>query len=353
MELDCTIGNYCRAVALSTVLRYYDYPLSEAMCFGLGAALDFTASQVQFGKHGEKKIYCFSGNSSNDVYYISHLLHLDFRILQTENFRKTFELMKEIVNIQQQPLIAKVCIKMYLPYLRATMLNHSTQINDVFDVISTPASNHVTVVSWIDNKSVTIHEPNMMDASIIPNKVFYKALNPKSGFISPSANTFYYIRPSMCFEDIRPKMPKLIVKAIFDNMVVYLNRTSRFHGISSLDYVYELIREDIEYQKRKEMLTMFRFFCDIVTGGGFYRRLYANFLKEANLKYLHDNEMEKCFKKYAQLARLWSKLAKSFQSEKIVLNVQELQNQIYFVINNEKEAAQMLYQVAERLRNVL
>ena len=41
-------GLHCASTALADVMRYQGHPLSEAMCFGLGAGLGFVNLEKQF-----------------------------------------------------------------------------------------------------------------------------------------------------------------------------------------------------------------------------------------------------------------------------------------------------------------
>lgn len=353
MELNCTVGNYCRSVAFSTVLRHYGYPLSEAMCFGLGAAFDFSSSDMHFGRHREKKLLCFSGCNSNDVYYIADLLHLELRILQTKTSGQAIRLIDQFVNREQIPLIARVCIKEYLSCLKSTVTNHVRESEDIFNIIDSRPSNHVTVISGLNRKQITIHEPNLMEPSLIPRKVFCKALSPKSGLIAPSANTFYLLRPTLSFEALRPEMPALAAKAICDNMDQYLSGSGKHYGICALNRIRDLLKDGMTAEEHSENLSMFRFFCDVVTGGGFYRRLYCRFLKEVNLLYFQNDELACCAQAYGRLSQAWSRLGKHFLSADFGLEKIELQAQVQSVIDNEWQAAQALYRTGEMIRNVL
>lgn len=353
MELECTVGNYCRSVALSTILRYFCYPFSEAMCFGLSAAFDFSSSEVRFGRYGEKKLFCFSGNNNNDVYYISDLLQLEFRILQTKTSRQAFQVIDQIVNQEQVPLIARVCIKEYLSFLKSTITNHISASEEIFNIIDSHPSNHVTVISGLDCKQVIIHEPNLMEPSYIPRKVFSKALNPNSGVISPSSNTFYFMHPTLSYEEILPQMPALVAKAICDNMNQYLNGNGKHYGICALGHVSDLLGNGMTIEEQKENLTMFRFFCDVVTGGGFYRRLYSHFLKEANVLYFKDEELACCAQDYSRLSKSWTKLGKLFLNENNNIKKSELQAEVNSIVEHERQAAQTLYQIGEKIRNAL
>lgn len=353
MELDCTVGNYCRSVAFSTVLRYFGYPFSEAMCFGLSTAFDFSSSEVRFGRHREKKLFCFSGNNSNDVYYISHLLQLELRILQTRTSRQALQLIDQVVNQEQVPLIARVCIKEYLSFLKSTATNHVSESEEIFNIIDSRPSNHVTTISGLDRKQVTIHEPNLMESSYIPRKVFCKALNPKSGIVSPSANTFYFMRPTLSYEEILPKMPTLVAKAICDNMRQYLNGNGNHYGICSLGRVSDLLKDGMTIEEQRENLSMFRFFCDVVTGGGFYRRLYSRFLKEVNMLYFQNEELFCCAQDYGRLSKSWTKLGKLFLNEYNDIEKEELQAEVNSVVDHERQVAQALYRIGEKIRNAL
>ena len=355
MDLNCTVGNYCRAVAFSTILRYHEYPFSEAMCFGLGAAFDFSFSEMGFGKSGRKKLYCFSGNNNNDIFYLSDLLCLDLRVLQVATAKEAWELIDQIINGEQLPLIARVAVNEYVRYLNNTMLKNADALKEIFKIISTSVGNHVTIISKIDKakKRITINEPNMMEPTDLPWRVFQKALNPYTSIISPAANSFYYIRPTIPFDRIERRLPHITAFAIKENMATYLNPKSKQYGISCVEKVRDLLYIRRYRPGNKENFLLFRFFCDVVTGGGFYRRLYGRFLKEANTLYLHNDKIAECASGYGILSRAWSRLARGLLADTLNRDSDNLSQQIEWLIYAEKENALALYEVSKYLLNVL
>lgn len=342
MKLDNTYGNNCRSVALSTVLNYYGYPFSEAMCFGLGGAYNFITSDIECGVN--KSYTVVSGNMENDFFNISDLLDLDYQMLQPSSEK---ELKNIIFNFVQEktPVIAKVSINKYLRELHSTATNYSKDALEIFKLINSSAGNHVTIVNNIGEHKVSLYEPNMFDSVIVSWKSFYKAMSPTNRTLNHPARTLHIIKPKHPFSQIEGNMEEYIVKAIKNNMEVYLNETGNWGGLKSIKMLPKTLCCIENSKKMMINAKIFRFFCDITTGGGFYRRLYANFLKEANKKYLHDDFLNDIAKSYNKISKQWSSLAKLITESYNQLDdnkVQKISNDIMDVYKQEKEAAERL-----------
>lgn len=310
MYLDNTYGNNCRAVALSTVLKYYGYPLSEAMCFGLGGSYDFVCSDIEYGFN--KSYTIVAGNSENDFFNISKLFDLDYKILQpsTEEEAKSI-IYKEIID--KSPIIAKVTINKYISELPMSMTSNREAM-EIFKLIRSSAGNHVTVINNIGPKKISLCEPNIFEPNIVSWKKFNNAMCPKGKTLNHPARIIHLIKPKKQFEEIESNMNTLIKKAIKNNMKIYLNSNGKWGGIRAIEDLSEKIYCRSDERKMLINAKIFNFFCDIVTGGGFYRRLYANFLKEANKKYLMDDNIIEIAKEYNIISKKWSDISKEISS---------------------------------------
>lgn len=349
MELCNTVGNYCRSVALSTVLNYYHYPLSEAMCFGLGASFDFSTSEVKFGRF--KQYRCISGNNENDFWFISDALELILDTIQPVTGQELKRTLCKLVN-EGVPVIVQVAVDKYMMNLKASATNHIDENKKIFRLLGGSAGNHVTVVKNIGNDSILLMEPNIMSPVQIPWKSFETAANPHDCVIRPPANTVYYVRPSVTYENIIKRMPLIISNSIYENMYSYVISGNAWNGIEKLKSLNDFFFEKADEKTMHGNKILFRFFCDVVTGGGFYRRLYSRFLREANDKYLNDNKIREIAKSYNSLGREWSATAKFMLREcpNDILNI-EIRNKIKFLEKQEYEAAMKLLERSEALRN--
>lgn len=308
MKLDPTLGNYCRSVALSSVVNYYGYSLSEAMCFGIGEAFDFCGSDIRFGR---KRIYkCFAGNNENDIFRFSEQMKMKVEMYQPKNRKETRRQICDLIE-QEKPVIARVSIDKYMRFLPGMATDNLETMKAVFRIIRGSVGNHVTIISNAGREKVMIHEPNLMSPVLLPWENLFRAMNPGNGLVRHPSNTLYVITPLVPAEEMETeeKMRPVIWNAIRNNMKNYLYNQSTWAGVRQVQVCGRTLLNMENKDKFAKNAVLFRFFCDIATGGGFYRRLYARFLREANDRYLKDDVIEGVSKKYFALSRRWSRLS--------------------------------------------
>ena len=344
MKIVPTMGNYCRAAAISSVMNYYGYCLSEAMCFGIGEAFDFLSSDTRFRKN---KIYkCFCGNNENDIFRFSEQMRVSIQVYRPENKEKTKEIIERLID-QDKPVIARVSINKYMHLLPGMAVNNLESMKTVFKIINGAAGNHVTVISNTGKNKVMIHEPNIVLPIILPWEKLLEAMNPRNASVRHPSNTLYLMTPSVPAEimQMEENMRPIIWNAIYNNMKNYLFAQGAWSGIKHIElHGRELLNIEKKNELKKDAV-LFRFFCDIVTGGGFYRRLYAQFLKEANERYLHDRIIEEATGKYFGLSRKWSRISK-----KIIEYSQKPSDGCYCELEREwKEISLLEKELAEKL----
>lgn len=310
MKIVPVMGNYCRAAAMATVMNYYGYHLSEAMCFGIGEAFDFSGSDVRFGR---KRIYkCYAGNNENDIFRFSVQMKVKTEVYRAGNRKETKEAICRFID-KDKPVIARVSIDKYMRLLPGTPRENLEMMKAVFQIINGAAGNHVTVISNTGKEKVLVHEPNIAMPVMLPWKNLLDAMNPQNAVVRHPSNTIYVMTPSVPAEkmETEDRMCPVIWSAISHNMKNYLFTQGTWSGIGQIGIYGKGLLQAGNPDEFKKNAVLFRFFCDIVTGGGFYRRLYARFLREANEMYLHDKGIEEVSKKYFGLSRQWSRLSKA------------------------------------------
>lgn len=342
MKLDNTYGNSCHSVALSTILKYYGYPFSEEMCFGLGGAYDFIASDMEFGFH--KKYTIVSGNNENDFYNISGLFNFRLQIYQPLGEQELKSLIYEKIS-EGVPLIAKVSINQYMKEIHSSSTHRNEEALEIFRLINSSVGNHVTVVNNIGADKVSIIEPNIFEPVIISWKNFYRGMFPADKTVNHPARTLYTLKPEKTFAEIEKDMKHYITKAIRENMEIYLEGNGCWNGLHLIDKLYDILFNQDDANRRMVNAKIFRFFCDITTGGGFYRRLYANFLKEANKKYLQNADIAELATCYNRICKSWTGISKI-----ISVNYKELNEEKLLLISEGiKRIAGMERETAEKL----
>ncbi|HAU86660.1 MAG TPA: hypothetical protein DCW90_14580 [Lachnospiraceae bacterium] len=353
MNITPTIGNNCRAVALSTVLSYYGYPFSEAFCFGVGEAFDFSSSDIHFGLNRNYK--CFSGNNENDIYTLAGHLKLAIDVSQPKTKTETRKLIESYIK-NDEPVIVRVAINKYMKYLSDSMTNNMEQMQSVFRIINGSAGNHVTVISNTGKDKVLLHEPNIMEPVIISWDCLLDAMNPKDVVVRHPGNTIFHLRPTLSYCAIQKHLSRIISNSIYNTMFRYLYGESDYFGIKQVENFQNFFFKETNQDTYSKNAVLFRFFCDIVSGGGFYRRLYGRFLKEANEQYIHDSEIGKLYSKYYKLSKKWSTVSKEIVQNTNVdaAGASKLyETTLVDIAKTERELAERLLQRSGELLHVL
>lgn len=347
MRLNNSVGNNCKAVALSTVLNYYGYPFSEAVCFGLSGAFDFSFSKVKF-----KNSYfnCVSGNNDNDYYFIAKILGLKLDVIKSYKEKNLKALLEDKIR-NGIPVISRVSIDKYIDvlaqkYFRADE-TYTGETKKIFKMLQTSAGIHVVVVGDIGNEMIQIYEQNIDRPVNISWKRFANASNPKSTCLMHPVNSVYVIEPNYSYEKMCDSMDIIVAKAIYENMNNYLYANSKWYGHSRIADVRDWIVDTLNKDGNHKELAMFVFFCDTITGGGFYRRIYSHFLSEVNEMYFSNDYFTVEAKSYMKLSRKWSAVAKKIKAA----NAKDKRNEndIIDIVDALNDIEKMEYDLAHRL----
>lgn len=350
MKLNNSTGNNCKSVALSTLLNYYGYPFSEAMCFGLSGMFDFSFSKVKF-----KNSYfnCVSGNNDNDYYFFAKIMELKFKVVKSKDAKALKKLLEAKIH-NGIPVISRVSIDKYIDvlaqkYFRADE-TYTGETKKIFKMLQTSAGIHVVAVGNIGDEMIQIYEQNIEKPVNLSWKRFVIASNPNSTCIMHPVNSVYIIEPTYSYEKIRDVMDIIVAKAIYENMNNYLFSNSRWYGYSHIADVRDWIVDTLKKEGNHKELEMVPFFCDTITGGGFYRRIYSHFLSEVNEMYFGKNYFTDEAKSYMKLSRKWTAVAKKIK----VANAKDMRdekdiNEIVDVMNDiEKMEHDLAYRLLEK-----
>ena len=344
MKLDATLGNNCRSVAMSTILSHYGYSLSEAMCFGLGEGFDFLGSKVKFGLLN--KFTCYAGNNENDIYTLVNALKLEIDIIQLEENDKVRDTIEKLI-YSKIPIIARVSLDKYLKFIPSSLTSNKESTKSIFKLINGSAGNHVVVITNCGNTGVLVYEPNISSPISIPWKNFLEAMNPSNAVIYHPSNTLFVLsaNPSSIKEDNISDMKMVIWNAIYSNMKRYIKNKSNWGGLHLVEELSENFLYLIFGRRTRKNVEFFRFFGDVATGGGFYRRLYGRFLKEANSKYLKNNSIDLISKEYYKLSRKWSNFSREISKKNCDYEV--IDRLVQDIVMLEKKLSLELYHLSK------
>ena len=356
MRLNNSVGNNCKAVALSTVMNHYGYPFSEAVCFGLSGAFDFSFSKVKF-----KNSYfdCVTGNNDNDYYSFAKLMDMKLRIVKSQNSKDLKKLLKD--NIQSGvPVISRVSIDKYIDILAQRYFRigetYTKETQKIFNMLQTSAGIHVVVVGDIGDELIQIYEQNIEKPVNLTWKCFANAANPKTTCIMHPVNTVYIFENNYSYDQIKDHMDLISAKAIYENMSNYLFTNSRWYGHARIEEVRDWIVDTLKKEGNHKELEMFPFFCDTIAGGGFYRRIYSHFLSEINEMYFNSSYFTDEAKSYMKLSRKWSSVAKmiktvNMNTERTEKDIESLVSEIDKIIGIEYDLANKLLEKGEAYLN--
>jgi hypothetical protein len=350
INVEHVLGNYCKSVALSDVLRFHGYQLSESMVFGLSSAFDFSYSKpLEFGKG--KKMFGFSGNSLNDYYNIAELLGINYISIKQKDKRLHFEIIREFLQ-KDIPIIASVSLMDYYSCLnegavRDEEFNQETY--SLFDMLDTSVGNHVTTIVGLDEeeKNFFLYENTLNNLQKVGVEALLYASDPKSFSVIHPRNEIHIFIPT---QDKMINLDYKIKEAINKNFFRFLFNSSDYSGVNALLKFSEEFQKWPNILKEEEhiknSIQMFHYFCETASGGGFYRKLYSRFLREASAK-VDDRRLIEFSKRYMKVARSWTSFSKAINSINNIKmafkddkNITQLKN----VIDEEVSIARDLYE---------
>lgn len=322
------LGGHCGSSAFRDLLKFYGHNLSEDMVFGLGSGIDF---QYVLMPSINPPLY-LGGRTGPLEWNLAERLNIDLGFVSGQSSEQSWQAIKEMIN-QGIPALVLADVY-YLDYLRAKV--HMT----LHRILIIGYGDEEEVAYVIDNDREEVQRCSYESLS--------KARSSKS-FPRPTENAYFRLKFPEELPNLKTEIPKAIKIAV-KNMMYPKPWTDFFEATPGIEYGLGVegvkkFSQDMELWNKKietdkllaGMKSIYVFVEKGGTGfGGFFRRIYGRFLKEAS-GIMKEKKLEEIGDEYIKIGNRWSDLS--------ILLKEGNENNIEEILNKSKIAAQ---EVAER-----
>lgn len=281
-----TPGRHCGSTALSNLMHFYGHPLSEAICFGLGAGLGFFYLKGDYFNPTRALMTRSAGLEPNFFEAIS----VPFSWREEANNAKALSIAQKFID-SNIPVMLQTDIY-YIDYY-----NSKTHFNG-----------HIVVLCGYDDEKGTayISDTHWNEIQELPFSSLEKARTSKSPPMMLENNYFEVDKINSSF-DLKPAIRTALIKQAEDMLAD--SEAFGHYGVGGITAVAD---DFATWASVKDWKWAARFSYQIIekrgTGGGAFRLMYSEFLKEAEeyIKELKSGEMSG---KMRKIADKWTKLA--------------------------------------------
>ena len=299
-------GYHSATNSIRKIFNYHGYTINEEMIFGLSSALDFYYLENRTSQiphiYGRIKPGEFEANLSDS-------LNVKIKTRETASKKKAMEELKALID-KGEPVIVYVDVA-YLPYLKIPDYYHFGAHSII--VFGYDDEQEIFFVSDRDTKGfhITMSSQEMPDDYHIisyDNLILARSSKEKN---QPPKNRWLQFD----FNGLNDINIDIIKKAIDKNISNMMNNTLKNVGVGGIEHFSQKVRdwnnlsEEILHRSSYESFTMINKVGS--TGGGCYRKIYGNFLRNAGDKF-DDEFLYKCGVEFNKTADIWDEVADGF-----------------------------------------
>ncbi len=333
-------GMHCVTNSLKQTFEYNGWPLSEAVLFGLGGGVGFTYIQLADAPmiSGRGKVFEFEQQLANR-------LGVQFKCKASKEADKAFIKAKALIE-NNVPVMIYADMS-YLKYMNLEPDSHFgghsivlfgfDEEKEVFYVSDRDASDF-----WIRTPKGEIHE----DFHIVGFEEMKAARSSKYRPFPPRNRWIEFD-----FKDIQPINKRMIHEAVRETANHMLNAPAKLLGINGIHkFAKEVLKWDrfTEDKLRRSGITnYFMIHKDGGTGGGLFRKMYGQFLKEACEKYKVQS-LEGYGERFGQLSEAWDaigeRMMQLYETSDAAL-LKEISERANKIAQDERDIFDKLYEV--------
>ena len=294
-------GSHCITNSLKQIFSYYGHPLSEAMLFGLASGLSFLYLNQSASPmiNGRTKVFEFEKK-------LADRLNIKICCRSGKNYNRVLE--KNILMINNED---PVLIYVDMPYLNYLGMDENSHFGGHAVVLfGYDDMEKKFYISDRDSYDFPIRIPGgklSQDFHLVDYAEIEKARN--STFRPFPASNKYL---SFDFDGYMEINKDTLQEAIRDTCNTMLNPPANLLGLNGILKFSKEIKKWNSYDSKKLRLAgttnYFQISKDGGTGGGIFRKLYGEFLTEAN-SWLNDDDFLIIGNEFIELSLLWDGIA--------------------------------------------
>ena len=249
-------GHHCGSVAMADLLRHVGHEFSEPMVFGLGAGLGF----YYFKSDHVSPTRQIMGRHINLEQNVADALGLELVGHRTKAEDEAWEHVREAVDSGSAVLVQ--CDLSHLPYWKT----------------STPFNGHRIVVAGYNESEdlALVADTHFEGLQRVPLEALSAARSSQAPPSMGNQNASWVLEPGEIAD-----IDQAVLEALEQNRVQMEEDAS---GMGGLDVLRSFADEVVGWSERDDAAWCYKFGYQVIekrgTGGGFFRYLYRDFLRE-------------------------------------------------------------------------
>lgn len=293
-------GKHCITSSLRQVFEYYNYMITEEMIFGIASGLDFVYINLE-------KSPMISGRTKPFVFErkLSERLNMEIKCKSSSNYNNVFDKTIKIIN-DNKPVVVYVDM-FYLKYLNLEEDSHFG--GHAIVIFGYDDKENKFYISDRDNSDNPIRTPMGYISKDYHLVNYFEIEEARSSNYRPfpAKNKYLDIKLDKC-RKVTPNIIKAAIRETCNNM---LNAPAQLLGLNGINkFSKEILKwskfEDVKLRKAG-ITNYFQVNADGGTGGGIFRRMYGDFLKEASI-ILKSREIKEVGEEFINISEKWDKV---------------------------------------------
>lgn len=290
-------GYHCITNSLKQIFEFNNYPLTESMLFGLGSGLSFVYVNLAKAPMISGRIKPLELEKN-----ISDRLGIKIQAKTPKDYTVAFNSMKDLVS-KQIPVMVYVDM-VYLKYINLGEESHFGGHSIV--VFGYNDDEGCFYISDRDNKEWSIHTPKGKISEDYHKVPYAEMENARNSSFRPFPANNKWV--NFDFTNLQPVTPSILHDAILINTENMLNPPAQLLGINGIRKFAKEIKKwklfDLNKKKLAGITNYFMINADGGTGGGAFRIMYGDFLKESS-SITKNKDLADCGNKFIQIGQLW------------------------------------------------
>lgn len=294
-------GKHCITNSLKQIFSYYNYPMSEEMIFGIASGLSFLYINQAHSPmvSGRTKVFEFEKK-------LAERLNITIKCKTSKNYSKILDISKHMIDTDNPVLIYAdmSCLK----YLGMNPDSHFGGHAVVLFGYDESAKKF-----WLsdrDNHDCPIRVPKGQISQDYHLVDYYEIEKARSSSYRPFPANNKFL--TFDFKGYRGVDNSVIQSAIKETCETMLNPPAQLLGLNGILKFSKEIKKWNNFNMQKLRIAgatnYFQISKDGGTGGGIFRKMYGEFLIEANM-ILNDDRVLKIGNEFIELSFLWDTLA--------------------------------------------
>lgn len=334
-------GKHCITNSLKQIFTYYGYPMSEELMFGLASGLSFLYLNQAASPmiNGRTKVFEFEKK-------LADRLQITIHCRAGKNYERIFQTTKQMIDAGE-PVLVYVDMP-FLPYLGLNAQSHFG--GHAVVLFGYDEEQHKFLVSDRDQQDASIQTPNGLVAKDYHMVDYEDIKRARSSSFRPFPAQNKYL--TFDFQGYRTVDKQILREAILDTCDSMLHPPAQLLGVSGILKFSREINKWKAFHAEKLKLAGITNYFQINerggTGGGIFRRMYGDFLKEA-AGIWQDTRLFELGEQFIAVSFLWDAVAEllwKLSQTKDIRLLEMISQRVLVIYERESSLYHALYALA-------